>query len=172
MDYSKKESWTVGLLERVLEHCGALAPEARGDFGKLWQAKLDCEARMGIRIRPWREIMTREELDEEGLVYARATLEIEGLTLAPEEEALIRRHLRGEIAHEEFLRLAKELAVSQSRQSDGFIRSEELDAVLGQAARTAREEAFAAGLPVSYIRNGKLLREYADGTVEEVVHDA
>jgi len=172
VDYSRKESWTVGLLEKTLDQYGALAPEARGDFGKLWRAKLDYEARTGIRIRPWREIMTKEELDEEGLAYARATLEIEGLMLAPEQEALVRRRLRGEIAHETFLRLAKELAVSSSGQSDGFIRSEELDEVLGQAARAAKEEAFAAGLPVSCVRNGRLLREYPDGAVEEVVQDA
>lgn|GEM_PF-1538519 len=171
MDYSKKENWTVEQLEKVLEHYTFVKPEERGNFDLLWEAKLKCEETMGIQIRPWREIMTKEELDEEGLAYAKATLEIEGRTLTPEAEELVRRCLRGEITHEEFLRLAKEQAVSQSRKSGEFISSIDLDKVLEDATRTAREQAFAAGLYASYIRNDKLLREYPDGTIKEVVND-
>lgn len=50
---------------------------------------------------------------EEALAYVKATLEIEGRTLEPEAEKLIRRRLRGEITHEDFLRLALEYAVSR-----------------------------------------------------------
>jgi len=42
-----------------------------------------------------------KQLIEEALGYAKATLEIEGRTLSPEGEELVRRRFRGEITHDE-----------------------------------------------------------------------
>lgn len=57
MDYSRKESWTVELLEKTLEYHTVLSPDERGDFEKLWKAKLQCEANMGVLIRPPKELL-------------------------------------------------------------------------------------------------------------------
>lgn len=110
MNYALKESWTVELLEKTLENYTVLSPEERGDFDKLWQAKLKCEENLGIKIRPPRELLSQEQAEEEAMAYAKATLEIEGRSLTPEGEELVRRRFRGEITHDVFLRLAKELA--------------------------------------------------------------
>lgn len=105
------------------------------------------------------------------LAYAKATLEIEGRRLTPEGEELILRRIRGEITHDEFLRLARELAESQAKKGNGVFTWDELQKVCEQATRIAREEAFAAGAFVSRFENGKLLREYPDGTIKEVIYD-
>jgi len=52
LDYSKKENWTIEILERTLEYHTILCPEERGNFELLWKAKMDCEEVMGIIIRP------------------------------------------------------------------------------------------------------------------------
>jgi len=108
VDFSRKESWTVELLEKTLEYHTVLSPDERGNFNKLWRAKEQCEANMGIRIRPPKEVL--EQMEKEALTYAKTTLEIEGRSLTPDGEELIRRRFRGEISHDEFLRLARELA--------------------------------------------------------------
>lgn len=105
MDYSKKESWTLEQLEKTLEFYTVLRPEERGNFDLLWKAKKECEANMGVIIRP----VGQEQINN-ALSYAKATLEIEGRSLTPEGEALVRRRMQGEITHEEFLRAAKKLA--------------------------------------------------------------
>jgi len=115
-------------------------------------------------------IMSDQKLNDP-LAYAKATLEIEGRTLTPEGEELILRRIRGEITHDEFLHLARELAESQAKKANGVFTWDELQKVCEQATRTAREEAFAAGAFVSYSENGKLFREYPDGTIKEVIYD-
>lgn len=62
----------------------------------------------------FREPLSKQQI-EEALGYAKATLEIEGRMLSPEGEELVRRRIRGEITHDEFLRLAQELAASQGQ---------------------------------------------------------
>jgi hypothetical protein len=53
----------------------------------------------------------KEMKDVEGsLREAKATLAIEGISLTPEEEALLRRRLRREINRQEFLKRASEMA--------------------------------------------------------------
>jgi len=47
----------------------------------------------------------------------------------------------------------------------------ELEQAGKQAAAAAREQAFAAGTFISFGRNGKVLREYPDGRITEVVSD-
>lgn len=47
----------------------------------------------------------------------------------------------------------------------------ELDEIGKLAAASAREEAFAAGLSISYEQNGKIYREYPDGRITEVIYD-
>lgn len=52
MDYSKKESWTVEMLEKTLVCYTVLQPHEWGNFERLWKAKLDCEKNIGGIIRP------------------------------------------------------------------------------------------------------------------------
>ncbi|MFB0845781.1 hypothetical protein [Paenibacillus oleatilyticus] len=52
MDYSKKESWTVEMLEETLVLHTVLRSEEWGNFDLLWKAKLDCEKSIGGIIRP------------------------------------------------------------------------------------------------------------------------
>ncbi|MEK5323838.1 MULTISPECIES: antitoxin VbhA family protein [Aeribacillus] len=50
------------------------------------------------------------EICEEAWKYVKATNAIEGLYLTPEQEALIRKVLKGEITEEEFHKQALEIA--------------------------------------------------------------
>lgn len=52
MDYSKKENWTVEMLEEALVLYTVLQSDERGNFDRLWKAKLDCEKVRGAVIRP------------------------------------------------------------------------------------------------------------------------
>lgn len=66
---------------------------------------------------------TDEEIDR-AITAAVANAAFDGIVVEPDEQALIRRSQRGEISHEEFLRLAEELAVSKAqaihdRRGDG-----------------------------------------------------
>lgn len=54
-DYSKKENWTVEMLEQTLMNHTVLKADEMGDFEKLWMAKLDCEETIGVTIQPHRK---------------------------------------------------------------------------------------------------------------------
>jgi hypothetical protein len=54
-DNSRKENWTVEMLERTLVCHTVLQPDERGNFDRLWKAKLDCEKTMGCIMHPSRE---------------------------------------------------------------------------------------------------------------------
>jgi hypothetical protein len=55
VDYTRKDNWTVEMLERTLVFHTALRPDERGNFDRLWKAKLVCEKTMGCIMRPSRE---------------------------------------------------------------------------------------------------------------------
>lgn len=52
MDYTKKENWTVRMLEQALVCHTVLQPNERGDFERLWKAKLECEKVIGGVMLP------------------------------------------------------------------------------------------------------------------------
>ncbi|MFB0845651.1 hypothetical protein [Paenibacillus oleatilyticus] len=52
MDFTKKNNWTVEMLEKPLVLHTVLRPEERGNFDLLWVAKLDCEKTVGGIIYP------------------------------------------------------------------------------------------------------------------------
>jgi len=54
------------------------------------------------------------ELDR-AIAAAVANAAFDGIVIEPDEQALIRRSQRGEISHQEFLRLAEELAVTKAK---------------------------------------------------------
>lgn len=54
-----------------------------------------------------------EEIDR-AIAAAVANAAFDGTVVEPDEQALGRRRLRGEISHPEFLRLARELAVAKA----------------------------------------------------------
>jgi len=107
---------------------------------------------------------------EMSISYAKATLEIEGRTLTPEAEELIRRRLRGEIMQDEFLRLAKQLAESRADRDEVMpgLSKKKLFQICESATRAARERAFATGGYVSYCMDGQLGREYPNGEIVRV----
>ena len=53
---------------------------------------------------------------EAAMKYAKATLAIEGLIVSKEEEKLVRDALDEKMTHEEFIRLAKELAERSGKE--------------------------------------------------------
>lgn len=53
----------------------------------------------------------------EAVEQAKATLRLEGLEVTAEQEALALRQARGEITHEEYLRLVVELATRRTSKS-------------------------------------------------------
>jgi len=62
--------------------------------------------RMGMKMKTrWSDSEIEQALKE-----AKASLAVEGLYTTSEEDELIRKKLRGEISHDEFLRRALELA--------------------------------------------------------------
>lgn len=54
------------------------------------------------------------EIDR-AIAAAVANAAFDGIVIEPDEQALIRRSRRGEISHQEFLRLAEELAVAKAK---------------------------------------------------------
>ncbi|MED1854119.1 hypothetical protein HN020_16025 [Brevibacillus borstelensis] len=48
---------------------------------------------------------------EKALREVKASFAVEGIAITEEEEALVRAALKGEMTHEEFLRIAKERAL-------------------------------------------------------------
>lgn len=53
--YSRRDNWTVDMLERTLVCHTVLQPDEWGNFDRLWRAKLACEKTMGCVMRPVRE---------------------------------------------------------------------------------------------------------------------
>ncbi len=49
------------------------------------------------------------------------------------------------------------------------LTGQELARIGQAAARAARRESFALGLPITYVKDGQLVREYPDGHIEPLV---
>ncbi|WP_127486559.1 hypothetical protein [Paenibacillus ehimensis] len=52
MDFSKKNNWTVEMLEKTLVLHTVIRPDEWGNFDLLWRAKFECEKSIGGIIRP------------------------------------------------------------------------------------------------------------------------
>jgi hypothetical protein len=57
-----------------------------------------------------------------------------------------------------------DLAVEENSSDDPEFTTEELRAALKRVGQTAREEAFAAGLPVYVLRGTTIVARHADGS--------
>jgi hypothetical protein len=80
---------------------------AAGTFVLYWKEVLNVE----IKVI---DVMIRRASDfEKAMKYAEASLNVEGMYTTKKQNELIRKSLRGEISHEEFLRQAVELAKNE-----------------------------------------------------------
>jgi hypothetical protein len=72
-----------------------------------------CEKVEEKQLQKVQALSADESTIEHALTQARASLAIEGLNVTSEGEALVRKSLRGEISHADFLRKALEIATRE-----------------------------------------------------------